>query len=81
MMTELDRRLVDRFVEMLAAEAGASRNTLSAYRSDLGAAAKAVPSLSLASSDDLATLGGRWSDLAASTVARRSSALRRFYGF
>jgi integrase/recombinase XerD len=80
-ITELDRRLVDRFVEMLAAEAGASRNTLSAYRSDLGAAAKDLPSLSLASSDDLATLGGRWSDLAPSTVARRSSALRRFYGF
>lgn len=81
MITEPDRRLVTRFVEMLAAEAGASRNTLSAYRSDLAAAAKSVQSLSLASSDDLAALGGRWADLAPSTVARRSSALRRFYGF
>lgn len=80
-MTEADRRLVDRFVEMLAAEAGASRNTLMAYRSDLAAAADDLPSLASASCDDLATLGSKWANLAPSTVARRSSALRRFYGF
>ena len=30
-----DRALVDRFLDMMAAEAGASRNTLTAYRTDL----------------------------------------------
>ena len=34
-VTEDDRALVDRFLDMMAAEAGASRNTLAAYRSDL----------------------------------------------
>ena len=34
-----DRALVDRFLDMMAAEAGAARNTLAAYRSDLEAAA------------------------------------------
>ena len=34
-MTVEDRALVDRFLDMMAAEAGASRNTLAAYRNDL----------------------------------------------
>ena len=76
-----DRALVDRFLDMLASEAGASRNTLSAYRSDLDAAAAIVPSLGDASMDQLGGLAPAWSDLAASTLARRSAALRRFYGF
>ena len=80
-MTEADRRLVDRFLEMLAAEAGASRNTLAAYRGDLAAASASLPSLARASNDDLRRLGSQWAHLAASTVSRRASALRRFYGF
>ena len=80
-MTADDRALVDRFLDMLASEAGASRNTLSAYRSDLDAAAAIVPSLGDASMDQLGGLAPAWSDLAASTLARRSAALRRFYGF
>ncbi len=76
-----DRALVDRFLDMLAAEAGAARNTLLAYRADLEAAAASLPAIGGASSDQLSTLGGAWSDLAPSTVARRSAALRRFYGF
>ena len=80
-MTTDDLALVDRFLDMLASEAGASRNTLSAYRSDLAAAAVIVPSLASASMDELGTLAPAWSDLAASTLARRSAALRRFYGF
>jgi integrase/recombinase XerD len=77
-----DRALVDRFLDMMAAEAGASRNTLAAYRNDLEAAAAALPTgLGEASMDDLSKLAPRWSDLAASTLARRSAALRRFYGF
>jgi integrase/recombinase XerD len=80
-MTESDRCLVDRFLDMLAAEAGASRNTLAAYRRDLEAAASALPTLGGASSDLVATLGSKWSHLAPATIARRSSALRRFFGF
>ncbi|MEO7410878.1 MAG: tyrosine recombinase [Sphingomicrobium sp.] len=80
-MTGDDAGLVDRFLDMLASEAGASRHTLSAYRSDLAAAGAIVPSLGEASMEQLGTLAPAWSDLAASTLARRSAALRRFYGF
>jgi integrase/recombinase XerD len=38
-MDSSDRSLVDRFLDMLAAEAGASPNTLAAYRNDLSKAA------------------------------------------
>jgi len=76
-----DGALVDRFLDMMAAEAGSSRHTLSAYRNDLERAAESVSSLGEASGDDLSRLGAAWADLAASTVARRSAALRRFYGF
>lgn len=80
-MNEGDRALVDRFAEMMAAEAGAARNTLLAYRRDLDAASETIGSLAMAGSAELATLGQAWSDLARSTVARRAAALRRFYGF
>jgi len=66
---------------MMAAEAGSSRHTLDAYRNDLERSAERLGSLALASADDLSGLGAAWSDLASSTVARRSAALRRFYGF
>lgn len=81
-MTANDRALVDRFLDMLAAEAGASPNTLAAYRNDLAkAAADLGGSLGEADRESLATLGRKWAGLAASTVGRRSSALRRFYRF
>ena len=80
-MTGDDLALVDRFIDMLASEAGASRHTLSAYRSDLAAAGAIVPSLGAASMDELGELAPAWSGLASSTLARRSAALRRFYGF
>jgi integrase/recombinase XerD len=76
-----DRLLVDRFCEMLSAEAGAARNTLLAYRADLAAAAETVPDLVRATADDLGKLGAAWAELAPSTVSRRAAALRRFYGF
>ena len=67
---------------MMAAEAGASRNTLAAYRSDLEKSAEALGGrLGDASGEALGGLGAQWRDLAPSTVARRSAALRRFYGF
>ncbi|HEY1142485.1 MAG TPA: tyrosine recombinase [Sphingomicrobium sp.] len=81
-MTFEDRALVDRFLDMMAAEAGASRNTLDAYRADLERASEALSGgLGDASTDAVSRLGGEWRDLAPSTVARRSAALRRFYGF
>jgi integrase/recombinase XerD len=76
-----DRALVDRFLDMMAAEAGASRNTIAAYRTDLERAADALGDLGNAGFDAVSRLGGQWRELAPSTVARRSAALRRFYGF
>ncbi|HEX5317613.1 MAG TPA: tyrosine recombinase [Stellaceae bacterium] len=76
-----DRALVDRFLDMMAAEAGASKHTLAAYRNDLDRAAEALGSLGTASTVDLSGLGSGWADLAPSTLARRSAALRRFFGF
>jgi hypothetical protein len=77
-----DRALVDRFLDMLAAEAGASPNTLAAYRNDLEKAAEDLGGeLGKAGRQSLGKLGQKWAGLAASTVARRSSALRRFYRF
>ena len=80
-MTPDDRALVDRFLDMMAAEAGSSPHTLAAYLNDLERAAECVGSLARASSDDLSRLGADWAELAPSTVARRSAALRRFFGF
>jgi integrase/recombinase XerD len=76
-----DRALADRFLDMMAAESGASRHTLAAYRNDLHRAAESLGSLASASSEGLSRLGAEWSGLAPSTVARRSAALRRFFGF
>jgi integrase/recombinase XerD len=81
-VTPEDAALVDRFLDMMAAEAGASRHTLAAYRNDLERASEGVRgALSAASTNELSTLGVQWASLAPSTVARRSAALRRFYAF
>ena len=81
-MTEDDLALVDRFLDMMAAEAGASRHTLAAYRNDLERGADALGG-GLARADSVAVgrLGEKWAELAPATVARRSAALRRFFGF
>jgi integrase/recombinase XerD len=73
--------LVDRFLDMMAAEAGSSRHTLAAYRNDLERAAESLGSLAGSTAGDLSRLGAEWAELAPSTVARRSAALRRFFGF
>lgn len=80
-MTPDDQALVDRFLDMLAAEAGSSPHTLAAYRNDLERAAQSMGSLGAASADAISRLGSDWAELAPSTVARRSAALRRFFGF
>lgn len=78
----MDARLIDRFLEMLAAEAGASRNTLLAYGGDLMSASTLLEGkLANASADDLTILASKWSTLAKSSLSRRSAALRRFFGF
>ncbi len=77
-----DLALIDRFLEMMAAEAGAARNSLLAYRSDLVASSKQLDGrLACASVVDLAKLADIWQELARATVARKASALRRFFGF
>lgn len=77
-----DPALIDRFLEMLAAEAGAARNTLAAYRSDLTLASVALEGgLTTADAEALQRLAGGWAELSRSTVARKSAALRRFFAF
>ena len=80
-------RRVDTFLEMLAAERGAARNTLQAYRRDLAdfsafvAARGWLPEDAdgTAVRDYLAHLSG--AGMAPSTSARRLSALRQFFRF
>ena len=81
-MSPDDQALVDRFLDMMAAEAGASRHTLAAYRSDLERTADSLGEpLGRADADAVGRLGGLWRELAPATVARRAAALRRFFGF
>ena len=77
-----DANLIDRFIEMLVAETGASRHTISAYRTDLEqASAITGGKLSGADRETLKTLSTHWRNLKSSTVARKSSSLRRYFGF
>lgn len=73
--------LPERFLAMLAAERGAAVNTLAAYRRDLEAAREVLGDVASADADALEGLATAWSGLAASSLARRCSALRQFYGF
>jgi integrase/recombinase XerD len=66
---------------MLVAERGAAANTILAYRRDLEAAEAAIGDLAQADAAALASLGKAWADLAPSSLARRCSALRQFFGF
>ena len=72
---------VEQFLAMLAAERGAAANTLAAYRRDLEGAEELLGDLATADREALASLAVSWADLAPSTVARKTSALRQFYGF
>lgn len=66
---------------MLAAERGAAVNTLVAYRRDLESAEEAIGVLISADNAALASLGAVWAGLAPSSLARKCSALRQFFGF
>jgi integrase/recombinase XerD len=82
-----DEALVELFLDMLAAERGAGKNTLDAYRNDLGDLAAhlkaAGKTISAAATDDLrgfiAALAER--GFKASSLARRLSAVRQLYRF
>ena len=77
-----DRRLISAFLEMMAAEAGAARNTLLAYETDLRGASELLGGrLAAAAPDDLRQLSEEWRALARATVARKAAALRRFFAF
>ncbi len=79
--------LIEAFLDMMSAERGASANTLDAYRRDLSefaaTAARRDKTLRNANRDDVkAYLSGlSGSGLAASSQARKLSALRQFFGF
>ena len=81
-MSDLTR--IEAFLEMMSAERGAAQNTLEAYARDLldaseflgGGLCKASPGDISSWMQDLATRG-----LAASTSARRLSAVKRFFRF
>ncbi|WP_448663792.1 tyrosine recombinase [Sphingomonas sp. CJ20] len=77
-----DRALIERFLEMLRAEAGAAQNTLAAYATDLRMASDLLGGrLGQADRPAIEQLGAAWEPLARATVARKSAALRRFFAF
>ncbi len=79
--------LIELFLDMIAAERGATRNTLDAYRRDLADFSAdlsgAGGSIAAADSDELRAHLGRLAKrgLAAASVARRLSAIRQLYRF
>ena len=72
---------LEAFLDMLSAERGAAANTLAAYRRDLEGAEEHLGDLAQVSRTDVAKLGSYWADLAPSSVARKASALRQYFGF
>jgi integrase/recombinase XerD len=82
-----DERLVALYLDMLAAERGASANTLAAYRRDLADftayLAGAGRSVAAAATDDLRAYLGELErrGMTPATVARRLSAIRQLYRF
>jgi len=82
-----DEALVDLFLDMLAAERGAGKNTLDAYRNDLADLSShlrtAGRSIAGADTDDLRGFLGSLAErgFKASSLARRLSAVRQLYRF
>lgn len=83
----IDLRRIDAFLDTLRAERGAADNTIEAYRRDLEDAASFCharrASLVAASEQDLSAFVRDLSDrgMSDATIARRLSALRRFFRF
>ena len=82
-----DQNLIELYLDMLAAERGAGSNTLSAYGRDLADFSAHLGSaqrqIATATTDDVRAYLGRLSKrgFAASSVARRLSAIRQIYRF
>src|SRR4051812_11643266 len=86
-MKPSDERLIDLYLDMLAAERGAAANTLEAYRRDLedfsAHLAEQGGSVARADSDAIRGYLGRLNErgFSAASVARRLSAIRQLYRF
>ena len=77
-----DSRLIALFLDMLAAERGAARNTLLAYGRDLQQASEWLAGgLGTAKAGELAQLSAHWAGLARASASRKGSAVRQFLGF
>ena len=71
-ISQRDAAMIDRYLAMLAAERGAARNTLLAYRNDLKDAASVLGNLADADRAGLGGLGEGWANLSPATLARKS---------
>lgn len=83
-MSDEDRALVHRYLEMLTVDRGAAANTLQAYRRDLQQAASALKAsggLATADAQTLADLAMQWREHSPATLARKLSAVTGFYRF
>ena len=86
-MKPSDERLIDLYLDMLAAERGAAANTLEAYRRDLddfsADLAEHGSGVAKAGSDNIRDYLGRLSGrgFSGASVARRLSAIRQLYRF
>lgn len=84
-MTDTAAHLIDGFLDMMSAERAASDNTLAAYRRDLEDVAarlrRSRQSIAKASTGHLEGVLAGWAQdgLAASTAARKLSAVKQFY--
>ena len=77
-----DAGLIALFLDMLAAERGAARNTLLAYGRDLAqASAWMNGTLAVSDSAGLAGLSTHWAGMARASGARKASAVRQFFAF
>lgn len=72
--------LIETFLDMMGAERGSGANTIAAYRRDLLDFAGRAD-LRTATREDIRAFLALLTDMAASTQARKLSALRQFYGF
>ena len=76
-----DALLIERFLEMMAAEAGAAANTIAAYRTDLTLASQVLGGrLSGADAGALQSLGAGWDTLARATACARTIPVPRCRG-
>lgn len=83
-LSDADRALIDRYLDMLAADRGAARNTLIAYGRDLELVAAELRDsggLVVAAAADVQGVLHSFQRLAASSQARKVSVIKGFYSF